>query len=120
MVEDAHPHAPVAQALQRRGDARRLGVLDVEVVDRDRDVRLRRREERDQRARDVGHRLAALAQEAQLDRAAHRGAPPQAMAQTSAGESTTCRSARSSSEIIPSASSRFFIQSSRPLQYSEP
>ena len=51
-------------------------VLDVEVVDRDRDVLLRRREERDQLARDVGDRLAALVQEAKLDRAAHRGAPP--------------------------------------------
>ena len=67
VVEDAHAHAAVAQRLQRRGDARRLGVLHVEVVDRDRDVLLCRGEEGDQRAGDVRDRLAPLAQEAKLE-----------------------------------------------------
>ena len=98
----------------------RVLVLDVEVVDRDRDVALRGLEERRQLAGDVGDRLAALVQEAKLERAAHRGAPPVAIAQTSSVVSTTCTSARSSLETMPSAASVPRIQSSRPLQYSEP
>ena len=120
VVEDAHAHAAVAQALQRAGDDLALLVLDVEVVDGDRDVALRRGEERGQLARDVGHRLTALAQEAKLERAAHLGAPPVAIAHTSSVVSTTCTSARSSLETMPSVASVPWIQSSSPLQYSEP
>ena len=120
VVEDAHAHAAVAQALQRAGDDLPLLVLDVEVVDGDGDVALRRGQERGQLGRDVGHRLPALAQEAKLERAAHLGAPPVAIAHTSSVVSTTCTSARSSLETMPSVASVPRIQSSSPPQYSEP
>ena len=120
VVDHAHAHAAVAQALQRAGDDLPLLVLEVEVVDGDRDVALRRLEEGRQLGGDVRHRLTALLQEAKLELAAHRGAPPVAIAQTSSVESTTCTSARSSCETMPSTASVSRIQSSRPPQYSEP
>ena len=113
-------YAAVAQALERAGDDLPLLVLHVEVVDRDRHVALRRLEEGRELPGDLRDRLAALVQEAQLECAAHRGPPPVAMAHTSSVVSTTCTSARSSSETMPSTASVPRIQSSSPLQYSEP